>query len=213
MTCSIPRQAIRNRARREGARTFAKLTNSCYGGRVSVEQRSELVDADREAILVRIVRRYTVPLTRFFARRLPSSAEVQDLVQDVFLRLSRMPDPQAIRKPDQFVFTTAANLLRDRARRGADPAELATATLERLEIPDSGFAPDRVMDSRAAAHRVAVALDRLPPRTKHVFVLRTLEGWKMAEVAKAVGISTRAAEKHQARALAFLAAELEDWRP
>lgn len=180
---------------------------------MSVEQRSELVEPDREAILVRIVRRYTVPLTRFFARRLPSSAEVQDLVQDVFLRLSRMPDPQAIRKPDQFVFTTAANLLRDRARRGADPAELATVTLERLDVPDSGFAPDRVMDSRAAAHRVALALDRLPPRTRHVFVLRTLEGWKMAEVAKAVGISTRAAEKHQARALAFLAAELEDWRP
>jgi DNA-directed RNA polymerase specialized sigma24 family protein len=44
-----------------------------------------------------------------------------------------------------------------------------------------------------------------------VFVLRMLEGLKMADVAHAMAISTRAAEKHQARALAHVAERLKDW--
>jgi RNA polymerase sigma-70 factor (ECF subfamily) len=60
--------------------------------------------------------------------------------------------------------------------------------------------------------QLRAALAELPERTRDVFVLRLLEGWKMAEVASALGISTRAAEKHQARALAHVAARLEGWR-
>ncbi|MEG8042966.1 sigma factor-like helix-turn-helix DNA-binding protein [Sphingomonas sp. LR59] len=52
----------------------------------------------------------------------------------------------------------------------------------------------------------------MPERTRDVFVLRMLEGLKMADVAHAMAISTRAAEKHQARALAHVADRLKDWR-
>jgi len=51
----------------------------------------------------------------------------------------------------------------------------------------------------------------LPERTRDVFVLRMLEGCRMTEVARAMGISTRAAEKHQARALAYVAERLADY--
>jgi len=57
-----------------------------------------------------------------------------------------------------------------------------------------------------------VALAELPERRRDVFVLRVLEGMKMVDVARALSISTRAAEKHQAKALAHVAAALEGWR-
>lgn len=171
------------------------------------------VEADRDEVLVRLVSRYSAPLSSFFARRVSSPAEVPDLVQDVFLRLSRMSDPQAIERPDSFLFTTASNLLRDRSRRASARPEEAVARLDCLEKDETAFPPDRVLDGRRAARRLAEALAALPERTRDVFVLRTLEGMKMAEVADAMGISTRAAEKHQARALAHVTTCLKDWRP
>ncbi len=71
----------------------------------------------RDFVLSRLAKTYGQALGRFFERRVSVKADVPDLVQDVFLRLSRIPDPAAIEKPEHFLFVTAANVLKDRARR------------------------------------------------------------------------------------------------
>jgi RNA polymerase sigma-70 factor (ECF subfamily) len=169
-------------------------------------------DTGRRTLLGRLAETYSRPLTRYFARRVAVPADVPDLVQDVFLRLSRLSDPAAIQRPDSFVFVTAANVLNDRVRRGRVRGDGLSDPIDDLEIEGSDFAPDRVLEGRQAVAQLRAALAELPERTRDVFVLRLLEGWKMAEVATALGISTRAAEKHQARALAHVAARLEGWR-
>lgn len=166
----------------------------------------------RTAALSRLVQAYSRPLARFFGRRVSAPAEVPDLVQDVFLRLSRMPDPEVMRQPDSFIFATAANVLKDRARRAATRLR-ATGPIDDLDIEGSDFTPDRVLEGRMAVRRLEQALAELPERTRDVFVLRVLEGWKMADIAETVGVSIRAAEKHQARALAHVTFRLADWRP
>lgn len=170
--------------------------------------------AARHTLLTGLAIAYAGPLTRFFSRRVTSADEVPDLVQDVFLRMSRLDDPNAIRHRESFIFVTAASVLKDRVRRervrGRGLADPIDDHAGRLAGPD--FAPDRVLESRQTAERIGVALAALPERTRDVFVLRVLEGWKMADVASALNISTRAAEKHQARALAHVAAMLRDCR-
>jgi RNA polymerase sigma factor (sigma-70 family) len=136
---------------------------------------------------------------------------VPDLVQDVFLRLSRMPDPTAIEKPEHFLFVTAANVLKDRARRDAVRGSGLHDDLDE-RLASSDFPPDRVLESKEASVRLQATLLELPERTRDVFVLRVLEGLKMADVARSLRISTRAAEKHQAKALAVVTQALEDWR-
>jgi RNA polymerase sigma-70 factor (ECF subfamily) len=168
--------------------------------------------AGQRDVLVGLVRAYTRPLTRFFARRARIAADVPDLVQDVFLRLARMPEPAAIRRPESLVFVTAANVLKDRARRGRVRGEDVAEPLDEDDVEGSDFAPDRVLEGKEAIARVREALLELPERTRDVFVMRMLEGMRMAEVAAAMGISTRAAEKHQARALAHITRRLHGWR-
>lgn len=165
----------------------------------------------RGSVLRALVGTYAQPLGRYFRRRLASADEAEDMVQEVFLRLSRYDDPAGIRQPEHFLFVTAANVLRDRARREAVRGGPALS-IDGIDLPSSDIAPDRVLESREAAARIRDALAELPERTRDVFVLRLMEGLKMADVARAFGISTRAAEKHQARALAHVAMRLEDWR-
>jgi len=169
--------------------------------------------AMRESALTRMVRTYDRALGRFFERRVPSKSDVPDLVQEVFLRLSRMDDPNAIEKPEHFLFVTAANVLRDRARHDLAQRRAADDDVAEISLAEgSDFAPDRVLESKQAAEYLAAALRDLPERTRDIFVLRVIEGMKMADVARAFSISTRAAEKHQAKALAHVAKVLEDWR-
>jgi len=167
--------------------------------------------ADRGVVLARLAQTYERALSRFFERRVTVKADVPDLVQDVYLRLSRMPDPSAIEKPEHFLFVTAANVLKDRARRGAARGAGLHDDLDD-DLASSEIPPDRVLESREAADRLQAVLLDLPERTRDAFVLRVLEGLKMADVARALGISTRAAEKHQAKALARVTEALEDWR-
>jgi len=169
--------------------------------------------ATRDSVLARLARTYDRALGRFFERRVPSKSDVPDLVQEVFLRLSRMDDPDAIEKPEHFLFVTAANVLRDRARHDLAQRRAADDDVAGISLGQgSDFAPDRVLESKQAAEYLAAALRDLPERTRDIFVLRVIEGMKMADVARAFSISTRAAEKHQARALAHVAKAMEDWR-
>ena len=166
----------------------------------------------RDAVLTRMATIYRDALSRFFARRVREPADVPDLVQEVFLRLSRLPDPAAVEKPEHFLFVTAANVLKDRARRAAVRGQGLHDPLTDDDLASSDIPADRVLAGREAAARLRVALAELPERRRDVFVLRVLEGMKMVDVARALSISTRAAEKHQAKALAHVAAALEGWR-
>jgi RNA polymerase sigma-70 factor (ECF subfamily) len=174
--------------------------------------RTDAGDA-RDAVLTRLAASYGDALGRFFARRVRAPADVPDLVQEVFLRLSRMPDPAAIEKPEHFLFVTAANVLKDGARRAAARGGgLHDPLPEDDRLASSEIPADRVLAGRQAAARLRLVLAELPERQRDVFVLRVFEGMKMADVAHALSISTRAAEKHQAKALARVAAALEGWR-
>jgi RNA polymerase sigma-70 factor (ECF subfamily) len=166
----------------------------------------------RGPFLSRLAQTYGVALGRFFERRVSVKADVPDLVQEVFLRLSRMPDPMTIEKPEHFLFVTAANVLKDKARRDAVRSAGFHDALSDNDLIGSEIPPDRVLESREAAEHLQAVLLELPERARDIFVLRVLEGVKMADVARAFGISTRAAEKHQAKALARVTAALEDWR-
>lgn len=159
-----------------------------------------------------MVARFSAPLARYFRRRVAAEVDVADLVQDVFLRLARMPDLSAIDAPDRFLFVIAANVLRDRARRAAVRETARHVEFDGLDIESADFSPLRVLVGREGLMRVQAALRELPQRTRDVFVLKLFEEYRMADVASALGISKRAAEKHYARALHHLQVQLEDWR-
>src|SRR3546814_1455792 len=61
----------------------------------------------RKHPLDEVAQRYYAPLLSFFRKRLRDTSEAQDLVQQVFLRLSQHPGLDAVDKPDAYIFQTA----------------------------------------------------------------------------------------------------------
>ena len=158
----------------------------------------------RTAFLEELSQKYRRPLIAYFQRRVRSREEAEDLTQEVFLRLVRRLDVEAIDNPEAFVFRTAINLLRDRSRRG----KTLSSHLDELAHGGRAFeelSPERVVDGRQSLQSVLRALDELDERTRDVFILHRLEGMKQAEIASLYGVSVSSIEKYIIKALACVA--------
>lgn len=133
-----------------------------------------------------------------------------DLTQDVFLKLSNSNLPEAFDNSRNYVLSVARSVLIDHHRRRQVRHAADHIGLDDFDLESTALPTERVLDSKVIAERLQVALLTLPDRTRDVFALRTIRGMKMAEVAQTMRISLSTAEKHHARALAYLAEQLAD---
>jgi len=170
--------------------------------------------SDRAELLAQLDARFRTPLMRYFHRRVQNRAEAEDLTQQVFLRIIRADTRLSIDQADGLIFITAANLLTDRSRRNGyriaqssvpidGMAESEFVSLSAHAVEDRH--PERVLIARDTLEAAIAALDQLGQRTRDIFVLTRLENMKQAEVARLLGISVSAVEKHLIRAATHLA--------
>lgn len=160
-------------------------------------------DTERQAWFNRLSESYRTPLVRYFQRRVGSLAEAEDLAQDVFVRLLRRLDDEPIQDPEAFLFRTAVNLLRDRARRNVTVNNNAVELSERQEKFE-GLSPERVLQSRQLLQTTLKALNELDSRSRDIFILNRLEGMKYAQIAQLHGLSVSSIEKIIVKVVAHL---------
>jgi RNA polymerase sigma-70 factor (ECF subfamily) len=151
---------------------------------------------------------YRLALRRYFSKRVPLG-EVDDLVQEVFIRMQTHGDGPPIEHLDRYLFTVAASVLSDQARRRAVRRESAHETLQEIHYPTEDVTPERVLLGREALEMVVAAIADLPARTRDVFVLHRFEEMSCTSIAEQLGISISTVEKHIMKALRVLHARLE----
>jgi RNA polymerase sigma factor (sigma-70 family) len=135
-------------------------------------------------------------LMQFLRRSWRNRSDVEDLCQDVYVRVyeaaqKQIPDPV---KP--FVFTTARNLLINRVRREQIVPIESIGDLGALDIAADEPGPDRNVMAREELRRLQAALDSLPPRCREAVTLRKIEGLSRREIAARMGISEDTVHRH-----------------
>lgn len=131
---------------------------------------------------------YGARLKRYFARRAPP-ADVDDLVQDVFLHLQSAHPCGPIADIEPYLFTVAHNALislrryQTARRRGFHDA------LEDVPEPRSDLSPERILVGRQDYARAVKAIHGLPPRTRAAFRMHRFEDMTYAAIAERMGIS------------------------
>lgn len=151
---------------------------------------------------------YRRRLLSYFGRRVGTRTEAEDLVQEVFLRFARREPGDPVENKAGFLFTAAANLIRDRARQRQSRGVAVTLPEEGGAQPHAFIedcTPDRVLVGKEKLAEVLACLDELPPRTRDIFLLFRVECMRQREIAKAMDISVSAVEKHIMRGVAHLA--------
>ena len=140
-------------------------------------------------------------LTQYLHRNWRNQTDIDDLLQDVYVRVCEAAQKQRLDSTKSFVFTTARNLLIDRMRRGRVIPIETVESLEALNIAADEPGPDRNFLAREELRRVEAALDRLPPRCREVVVLRRIEGLSRPSIALRMGITEATVSEHLANGM------------
>jgi RNA polymerase sigma factor (sigma-70 family) len=159
--------------------------------------------------LDRIATRYYDRLVRFFKRRNNSVEDAADLTQDTFARLWSA-DLQQIRKPESFLFTTAMNLLRDRARSAQARHAALSVPAEEAQLICPAPQAERVLDGEQRMRVLETALRELSPKCRAVFVLFHFDGLSQRDIADELRISVSMVEKYVKQAVGHCQTRLNE---
>lgn len=164
--------------------------------------------------LIAAYMRKRADLVRFFALRTGSAAGAEDVVQDLYLKISEMAPPVDLRNPEAFLYRVGTNLMLDRAKAqrrqmARDHAWRQTAASDAGEPVSQEPAADEAVASRQRLQKLLQALDGLPPQVAAAFRLHKFDGLSHPEVAQRLGVSRSSVEKYIMTALRTLSAENE----
>lgn len=172
------------------------------------------VTGSDKAVLLGLYEEKRANLVRFFAARLGSRAEAEDLVQDLYLRLSGMEAVGPVDNPSALLHRIGSNLMLDRLRsqkrsgaRDNDWRAINTTAVAGQEIADEPSA-DEVVAGRQRLQALVEAVEDLPEKTRQAFQLHKLDGHSHVETARRMGISVSTVEKHISSALKSLTRRL-----
>jgi RNA polymerase sigma factor (sigma-70 family) len=159
--------------------------------------------------LNRIAVRYYDSLVRFLKRRSSSMDDAADLAQDTFARLSAA-DIAQIRKPASFLFTTALNLLRDRARSSQVRHAAFSMSAEEAQLVCPAPHAERILDGEQRMRVLEKALRELSPKCRAVFVSFHFDEMSQREIADRLRISVSMVEKYVKQAVTHCEARLKE---
>lgn len=140
-------------------------------------------------------------LVRYIDRRIWDPERAQELAQETFIRALR--EEETPDSPRAWLFTVAANLARDEARRvirGREKLRLIAA-----DEPDDAPSPDEILSGQETRKRVRRALESLNEREREA-LLMVEAGFSYAEIAEVTGLSPGAVGTTLSRARRKMAA-------
>ena len=135
------------------------------------------------------------------------AADLDDVAQEVFLRLLRYSNDAVVEYPQSYLFRIATNVVnewRERARNSLphDDVWLADLQIEPEAEPESSVEQDLVSVC------VGRAVGRLPPRQREVLLLHIREDLTYKQIAAKLKLTPRVVRRDIARAYADLRGEL-----
>lgn len=142
------------------------------------------------------------PMLRAWLRsQFPSQTDVDDIVQEVFVRVLQAHAENPVRAPKAFLFVTARNLALMQLRRAKVVREESLTENEFLSILDESIDVPQAVARAQELELLTTAIQSLPTRCRQIVTLRKLYGMSQKDVAAELGIAEHTVEVQSGIAL------------
>jgi RNA polymerase sigma-70 factor (ECF subfamily) len=138
-------------------------------------------------------------LGRFIAR-IVGAHDIDDILQETFIRACAASEKTDIRHPRSFMFKTAQNLALNHVT-SAYYKRTDIEDFSSTDVPDAMESLESDFESKERFLEFCRAVRALPAQCRRVFVLRKVYGLSQQEIAEYLGISQSTVEKHVAKGL------------
>lgn len=166
----------------------------------------------RTRVLKQIYAENVDALRAFLRVRMTAVDEIEDVIQDTWMRLARMDALEtkfsSIRGDARgYILSIAANLLIDRARRNA-VRQLYARTRQAERIEHTAPAPETSLATRQELERAKAVIMALSPKCRRAFILSRFRYLSYQEISEVMGVPRKRVEKYISRALAAIREEV-----
>jgi len=135
----------------------------------------------------------------YLRRRFPGATDVDELIQESYLRMLRARQTGPIASAKAYLFTTARHLALALFRRPRIFSPIPVTDLPASRIIQEDV---DVTEQVSTTEEIAVlldAIDALPNRCREIFILRKLHGLSQKEIARKLGLSDQTVQVQVAR--------------
>jgi len=165
---------------------------------------------DPQALVAGLVASHGEQLRRFLLARVRNAFDVPDIIQEVYLRMLRVPNVESIRSPEAYLFTVAQHVAQQHTMRQS--AMKPSVELTRmLNAPHAASPADPVLelDAQECLENLQGTLDALSPKARATFMLHRRDGLSFDEIATKLDISRAMVKKYLTKALMQFRLRLE----
>jgi len=151
-------------------------------------------------------------LQAYFYRRIRAKSDAPDLAQEVYLRMLRVSDPEAIRNPQLYLYTVASNLVKEHAlleQRQANRLDLDAVDVQQWlgELPSL----EAEIEGSQMVERLGAVVERLPARWRTALILQNRYGLTYQQIGERLGVSSNMVKKYLAQALGQCRRAMAQW--
>ena len=150
-------------------------------------------------------------LTRYVGRMVSSPEDVQDVVQEAYLKVFMALRTSNLdgHSPVALLYRTARNLAISRLRHISVVSRSATVVAVVEELRSDRVTIEQAASASQEMDTVLRVVNRLPPKCRDVFVLRWIHGLSQIRIGEQLGISVSTVEKHLAKGLKICKSEFQ----
>jgi RNA polymerase sigma factor (sigma-70 family) len=185
------------------------LDSLLHRWKVPFRRRTVINDA-KQAFVTELEKTHGYALRRYLAARMRNAAaDVPDLAQEVFLRMLRLDNHEAIRNSQAYLYTVASHVLHQHALRRAATGEAAAVADFALELGRSDSDPALQLETEQQFEQLGARLKQFSPKAYATFILHRCHGLPLLQVSEKIGASYSMTKKYLSKALKFIETELE----
>jgi RNA polymerase sigma-70 factor (ECF subfamily) len=167
---------------------------------------------DHQSLVASLVESHGQQLRRYLLARVRNAADVPDIVQEVFLRMMRVPNVESVRSPEAYLFTVAQHVVQQHTLK--QPAAPPSGELVRIineRNPGASYAdPALEVHAEQCLEALQGGLERLSPKVRAAFLLSRRDGLSFDQIALQLGTTRHMVKKYLMKALTQLRHGLEE---